>query len=254
MAANTGERTLIPALIPPGASHIHRVSSIGSVRVAATDLMVALGSLSSMMADLGVRVVPKSDILKSVIERLPLANGGAELRMAIVLRVLRLNCLTEAFSEVWAACWSDSYLGDAWTRKAGSRVPLGEVTKRWTPATPLRVASDRRQSLIEIDALVALALGITIDELCTVYRTQFPVLGGYDRDSYFFDARGRLVPTSVVSRWRKKGDAMSVTERAAEHPGSRLSYVYELPFARLDREEDLRVAYTEFENRLSNSA
>ena len=52
--------------------------------------------------------------------------------------------------------------------------------EEWTANTPLRIAEDRRQALVEIDALVALMLGVTADQLCTIYRTQFAVLYGYD--------------------------------------------------------------------------
>ena len=56
-------------------------------------------------------------------------------------------------------------------------------------------------------------LGITADELCTVYRTQFAVLYGYDHDVYFYDANGRLVPNPVLTAWRRKGEAITGAER-----------------------------------------
>ena len=130
------------------------------------------------------------------------------------------------------------------------RRPLGEVGPEWTPDTPLRIAADRRQALVEIDALVALGLGLTADELCTIYRTQFPVLYGYDRNRYLYDANGRLVPQEVLKRWREKGDDLTEEERTATNDAGN-TYVYELPFRFLDREADMRQAYEEFKRRLN---
>ena len=118
------------------------------------------------------------------------------------------------------------------------------------PATPLRIAEDRRQALVEIDALVALMLGVTADQLCTIYRTQFAVLYGYDHKDYVYDANGRLVPNEVLSVWRKKGDQISGAERTATNQAGN-TYIYELPFRLLDREADMRAAYAEFERRLA---
>ena len=127
---------------------------------------------------------------------------------------------------------------------------MAAASPDWTSDTPLRIAADRRQVLVEIDAVVALILGLTADELCTIYRTQFSVLRGYDRNSNFYDANGRLVPNSVLTVWRKKGERISEEERTATNQADN-TYVYELPFQTLDREHDMRVAYAEFERRLA---
>jgi hypothetical protein len=137
---------------------------------------------------------------------------------------------------------------DGWTGGFAHRrrEPLGQVGPEWTPDTPLRIAADRRQALVEIDALL---LGLTADELCSIYRTQFGVLRGYDRTVYFYDVNGRLVPNSVLSVWRKKGDRITEEERTATNQAG-CTYTYELPFVTLDREADMRQAYIVFEQRL----
>jgi len=251
MAANNGERTLITALIPPGAAHVFGIVSAGTPVSKAESLCVLAGSLSSLLVDLAVRVAAKADILITAINRLPVMIGHP-LQAALVGRTLRLNCLTKAYSDLWQDLFKEEFAVDHWAggRVRVNRIDFAAVTGKWDPGTPLRIAEDRRQALIEIDALVALMLGATADQLCTVYRTQFPVL--YDRDHWdnVYDANGRLVAYEVLSVWRKKGDKITGAERTATNQSGH-TYIYELPFRLLDREADMRTAYAEFERRLA---
>lgn len=239
MAANQGERTFIPALIPPGAAHIHGVSSLGSQSTDALDLVIAGAFTSSLIHDFAVRTAPKSTISASTVGRLPMQRSALD--SELVERWLRLNAVTDAYADIWAAVHAEL--------SGGAETPTWE--SEWSPGSPLRTARVRRDAQVEIDAIVALVLGVTIDELCAVYRTQFAVLYGYDRTSYVYDANGRLVPTSVLQAWRRKGDVVTEAERTAVHPGSGIAYTYELPFVTLDREADMRRAYAEFERRLA---
>lgn len=248
MAANTGERTLIPAIIPPGAAHVNAVLE-AVFPTGHVDLITSTAVLSSMLADFAVRSVPKGDVYPSVIERLarlPNDWGASE----VVLRALRLNCVTDAYADLWADCWDPSFTADLWTSTEHVFTDLGGVGEQWTDETPLRRAADRRQALVEIDALVALMLGVTAEQLCTVYRTQFAVLYGYDHNEYTFDANGRIVPNPVLVAYRKKGERISEEDRTHENQAGN-TYVYELPFQNYDREHDMRVAYAEFERRLA---
>src|SRR5699024_9640792 len=142
------------------------------------------------------------------------------LRAAAHLRYLRTCALTDAYAELFAAATKEVH--DSWAGGIDypGRPALGDVGPEWTPERPLRRDSDRRQALLEIDAILALSLGITADEVCTVDRTQFAVLYGYDRNSYYYDANGRLVPKDVLKLFKQKGENITEEERTAVHPGS----------------------------------
>lgn len=251
MAANTGERTLISSLVPPGVAHINGVFAFGSPNVPSPALVATAGTASSLLVDFAVRAVPKSGIYQGVFERLP-RLAAPRVRSALVLRTLRLSCLVNAYAALWEECFEGAFGDDRWTSDT-ARTRLGEVGPAWSPEVPLRVAVDRRQALVEIDALVAVAMSITGEELCTIYRTQFPVMAGYDRNTHVFDAGGRMVPTRLQQVWRRRGGSLTGDERTVRHPGSGIKYTYELPFRVLDREADLRRAHAEFERRFSNS-
>lgn len=246
MAANANERTLISGIIPPGPAHIHGVSSAGLIGESAA-IIDAAAIASSLVADTAVRTAPKSGIPISTIRRLPWAIHPS-LVADVRLRALRLNALTSAYAQLAEESHTSDMSTPCWT--GGIDYPARPVLRldqaRWSYETPLRRASDRRQAQLEIDAIIALSLGITADELCTIYRTQFAVLYGYDRNVYFYDANGRLVPNEVLKVWRKKGDAITQGERTGTNPSGN-TYEYELPFVTLDREADMRQAYAHFE-------
>lgn len=250
MAANTGERTLIPAIIPPGSAHVHTVYSL-AVPSSVPEFMAAAAAGATLMSDFLVRAVPKNGIHFDTYLQLPYIPVGSSIASHVRVRFARLECLTAAYSDLWAAC--DLPPTAAWTGgvEYPGRSTLGDITPEWTPESPLRRASDRRQALLEIDALVALSLGVTIDQLCTIYRTQFPVLYGYDTKRDHYDANGRLVPQPVIAAWKKRGDAVSEEERTHTNASGN-TYVYELPFRLLDREADMRRAYAHFEELLAD--
>jgi hypothetical protein len=134
---------------------------------------------------------------------------------------------------------------------------------QWGWSTPLRSDYERRQALVEIDVLAAMELGLTLDELCTIYRIQFPVLRQNEQDTWY-DRNGRIVftcskalPGVGFSRleWEKKRDMKSGTvpreindDTLPDGPRKRV-ITYEAPFDRCDREEDYKTAWAEFEKR-----
>lgn len=254
MVNDKNERTLIAALIPPGTTHV----DVAATLKMETDLktVLAAGVAYSILADFMMRAIGASSLNQDVIGRLPLPRHEGQLAAELRLRVMRLSAVTRAYEDLWQQVFGTHSEQDfaeyGWVGGLDyfGRQPLGSVGASWSSDVPLRRASDRRQALVEIDALVAVMLGVSADELCTIYRSKFAVMYAYDRgrgrDPRFYDSNGRLVPAAIVRSWRLRGDRASVEERTATHPDSGVTYTYELPFVLLDREDDMRAAHDHF--------
>ena len=242
MAPLTGERTLAAALVPPGSAHIDALFSAASD--SEYDTTFAAAVMSTLLSDLLIRSGASINIRERAISRLPLPSVRSPLAKRITLRSLRLNCITDAYADLWAKCWDEVFLDDSPILERYDERPIGPD---WTGDTPLRRAEDRRNAQAEVDVMVAIMLGVPIEDLCTIYRTQFAVLYDYDhgrgQGAYVYDANGRQLPTPVRQAWEKRqrptsNKDMPLSERAHTHPGSGVSYVYDLPFRIRDRESD----------------
>ncbi|WP_280201931.1 Eco57I restriction-modification methylase domain-containing protein [Nocardia cyriacigeorgica] len=236
---NTGHvRTLQSALIPPGPTHVHAVHTL-TVAGDNRKLAVLAGVSHSLIADFMIKVIGNNHIKASTWLQVPCPIDHP-LTDRLVLRTLRLNCQVEPFSDLWSELYQESWRLDTWVPNSRVHPGTALVTPgpSWSFQTPLRRAVDRRQALIEIDAIVAVMLGITADELLTIYRTQFPVLQKYEREA-LYDANGRQLPTKLASEYRKKG-GLPASDLTAD------GITYEEPIRGVDRERDLERAHRHF--------
>ncbi|WP_067859117.1 Eco57I restriction-modification methylase domain-containing protein [Nocardia shimofusensis] len=239
MADSATVRTLHSSLVPPGPSFVGTVLSAKFPTLG--DLVVAAGIWSSLVADFLIKVSGASELKNGLMARIPHIRDHC-LEQQLVLRTLRLNCMVRPFADLWEAMHTPSWAQDAWVEHVGidrtNRSQLGDPGSTWHASTPIREAADRRQALIEIDAIGAVMLGITAEELLTIYRTQFPVLQRYEREARY-DANGRQLPTKLASELRKD-PTIGRTDITVD------GITYAAPFTNVDRERDMELAHHHF--------
>lgn len=278
MLNQSGERTLIPAIVPKYTTHVHTVLELGFGNI--RDYAVYSGILASIPADFYIKSTGKNDVYFETISSMP---NPQIFREKIVSRALLLNCLTKYYVDLWHECFNKDFITDSWAksdpRLANSR--FSSLTSEWTWDTPLRTDYERRQALVEIDVLTAMALGMTLQQLKTIYRIQFPVLQSYEADTWY-DANGRIVFTNNRSLTGvgysrpefENAGAVQPTERGTARwdgimknapagyvfartitddtqPGGPVERTieYVAPFDRCDREQDYETAWKFFEEK-----
>jgi hypothetical protein len=276
----SSERTLCSALMPPNSAHIHTVISFAFKN--SKKLVNLAGLTASTIFDFFVKSTGLPDLWATTLEKLPYFDSES-----IQLRTLSLNCLTNHYAPLWAEVYTADFNRQRWSQPDNPRLPqdfFARLTPDWQRDCALRTDYARRMALVEIDVLVAQALGLTLDELLLIYRVQFPVMQGYERDTWY-DSHGRIVFTNSkglvgVGLPRKAGrrdpqcrittpdgqtrDGQFGWDDVKDLPDGSLvqqwieddtlptgPYTkerrYTAPFARASREDDYRIAWAFFE-------
>lgn len=281
MLNTSGERTLIPCIIVPGIAHINGVYSIALVQ----NLSVLAGTMASIPYDFYVKISGKTNGGYNIYSAFPLLDNSIYAE-EIAARALLLNSLTAQYSELWKNEFCKSFNTFSWSkndkRLLNSR--YSNLKREWEMNMPLRQDYERRQALIELDVLTSLGLGITLEELKTIYNIQFPVLKSYEMDTWY-DSNGRITFTNNRSlvgvgftraEWENKDAVIPVKRGLLSWDGimkdAPQGYVFErtiiddtmpggpvqrtiqyvAPFDRCDREKDYETAWKFFEEKYKN--
>lgn len=266
MLNQSGERTLIAAIEPPYTGHVSTVLELDfPIRL----IPIVSGIMASIVADFYIRVTGKADAYFDTIKNLPIPS---KYHNEIIVRTLLLNCVTNHYAELWKYSWRDEFKQQNWAKKdirlSNSHFKI--LNSCWNWKTPLRTDYERRQALIEIDVLIAMSLNMTIEQLKTIYRIQFPVLQSYEEDTWY-DVNGRITFTTNRSMvgigydrktWEKEvkdapaGKKFYRTIMDDTMPGGPVERIieYVAPFDRCDREQDYETAWKFFEEQLGGKS
>lgn len=266
----TGEHSLICAVLRSKSAHIHGVISISFLDRYDTVDMAAL--CASIVMDFYIKTVGSSNLQGSRMQSFPL-GVDSKYQSAMYSRTLLLNCLTVHYADLWQSCWRPEYAQEEWSLSDPRLKPFTGLTEEWTCDTPLRNYFERRQALVEIDVLAAMALGLSLKDLELIYTIQFPVLQQNENDTWY-DAKGNIVFTcskglNGVGCERKEWESIrgNLSEDSMTYEGTEATYIhtidpkksemyggeqvtYYAPYTKCDRIADYRRAWAFFENRL----
>lgn len=256
MVVPTNERTHVCAVIPPDAAHL--LTAYGTAFASLRLLLSFTACGASLPFDFFVKSMGKAHVMRDTLRQFPIWEDGEPVEH-LLRRALRLNCLTTHYADLWQEVATKDIAKDGFA-KQDPRLPSWQhLTPKWTRESALRTPYERRQALVELDALAALSLGLTVEQLQLIYRVQFPVLQQYERETYY-DQRGKIVFTtnrglSGVGLDRKQWEEVQHAQAGDKLPAwaKDAGGPFIPPFDSCDREADMAQAYHHFQAKLDLS-
>ena len=257
-----GEKTVMCAIIPPLAGHINGV--YGWIARDVKQIVLLGGLLASIPYDFLIKTVGKDNMYANNTDLIPLPE--TKFNGAIIIRYLRLNCVNRYYVDLWKKCWKDDFLQESWAFKDRRLTsPYSSLTCEWSYDSALRNNYERKIASVEIDVLSAMALGMNLGQLKTVYRMVF-FASQQNESNTWYDSNGQIVFTgsrSLVgvgvarSEWESEmknapaGQKFYHTITDDTMPGGPVERTieYVAPFDRCDREQDYETAWKFFEEK-----
>ncbi|MGW6729941.1 Eco57I restriction-modification methylase domain-containing protein [Nocardia sp. NPDC055029] len=243
------ERSLFAALIPPGPAHIHGVYTLTLPNDLET--LLAAGFWAALPLDYLVRLAGKQNLQDAEAQAMPAGTLDHPLAPALLFRMLRMNCMTEAYAPLWERAYDPAWRNEKWAAAWPELQRLSDVDEHWDYSTPFRSERERRAALVEADALVAAWLGMDADHLVAIYRGRYPIL--VDREfRMWFDNNGRRIaedPYAFGYNQTKEHFQQLMAHLDPEIKGPAPDG-YAAPFHKADRESEYRQAHAVFVGRL----
>ncbi|ASU82936.1 class I SAM-dependent DNA methyltransferase [Nocardiopsis gilva YIM 90087] len=246
------ERSLFAALIPPGPSHVDAVHSLALDTWEKTALTA--GFWASLPLDYLLRITGRSHLRIAEANMMPAPIPGHPLSSDLILRTLRLNCLTNAYAPLWSKLFEPTWQDATWACDWPRLEPLGEIDSHWRYSTPLRSEHARRACLVEIDALVAAWLGLTFEQLIAIYKARFQILAERD-ENIWFDANCRKIAADRYAYGfdQTKEHYLQLHKHLDSPDTEPVPEGYSAPFYKADRENEYRQAHAYFTEKLERA-